>query len=319
MAHDLPLKYDPIPYLEQRNEPWIKYNLERLHGKKGEEEYNSLRKDPMIQALIDECVYWPDPPLGILNDSSHPIHKIELLADLGLDIRDEWIKALSRLILQNHSEDGMYQSKIEVSKSPLGKNPVELTWRLCDTSILVYALQKFGVESEETKEATRMLVWLSENNGWRCKAGIPGLHGPGKKSEHCPYANLLALKALSLSQYKDSEEVRNGIDSHIMHWENKKDTRIRGFGMGEKFMKLKYPHIWFDILHLVEVLSHYQYAREYEAFWDMWRVISDKQQEEGGFIPEQVYGAWRGWSFGQKKQPSPWITLRILMIAERIR
>ena len=269
--------------------------------------------------MIDECVTWPDPPLKRHNDAGHPIHKIELLADFGLDNRDEWIKAISNIIIEHRSEDGLFQSKLEIPERWGGKGTGEIMWLLCDSPILIYALQKFGVNNEYTKEAARMLVWLSENNGWRCKGSNPRFRGPGKKDDHCPYANLITLKALSLSQYNDTEAVQNGIDSHILHWENRDGEKIRMFGIGTTFKKLKYPNVWFDILHVVDVLSHYPYAQEYDEFWEMWDIIKEKQKPEGGFIPESVYKAWSNWSFGQKKETSPWMTLRIYETANRLK
>lgn len=319
MASDPPLNYDPVPYLEQCNEPWIKYNLKRIQGKENKNEYIELTQDPRIQSLIDECITWPNPPLKRHNDAGHPIHKIELLADFGLDTRDDWIKAIANLIQEQRSEDGLFQSNIELPERWGGKGTGETMWLLCDTPILIYALQKFGINNEHTEEAARMLVWLSENNGWRCRGSNPKFRGPGKKDDHCPYANLITLKALSLSQYKDTEAVENGIDSHILHWENRDGPKIRMFGIGTTFKKLKYPNVWFDILHVVDVLSHYPYAREYDEFWEMWNIVKDKQQQEGGFIPESIYKAWSDWSFGQKKTPSPWMTLRIYEIANRLK
>ena len=319
MASDPPLNYDPVPYLEQCTEPWIKYNLRRIQGKESTKEYKELVQNPRIQALIDECVTWPNPPLKRHNDAGHPIHKIELLADFGLDTRDEWIKAISNLILEHRSEDGLFQSKLEIPERWGGKGTGEIMWLQCDTPVLIYALQKFGINNEYTKEATRMLVWLSENNGWRCKGSNPKFRGPGKKADHCPYANLITLKALSLSPYRETEAVQNGIDSHILHWENRGGKKIHMFGIGTTFKRLKYPNVWFDILHVVDVLSHYPYALEYDEFWEMWNIIKEKQQPEGGFIPESIYRAWSGWSFGQKKTPSPMMSLKIYEIANRLK
>ena len=317
MANDLSLKYDPVPYLEQFDEPWIKYNLKRIQNKENSQEFKEMAQDPRIQKIIDECVTWPEPPIKRHNDASHPIHKIEFLADLGLDVRDDWIKAISNLILEHRSEEGFYQSKVEIPERWGGKGKSENMWLLCDTPILVYALQKFGVTDESLSEATRMLVWLSENNGWRCKGSNPQFRGPGKKEDFCPYANLITLKALCLSKYKETEAVEHGIDSHILHWENR--NRAYMFGIGSSFVRIKYPNIWYDILHVADVLSQYPYAREYNEFWDMWRLIIDKQQSEGGFVPESVWKAWSDWSFGQKKEPSPWMTLKIFEIANRLK
>jgi hypothetical protein len=312
------LKYDPIQFLESSEEPWVKYNLLELLGKDNSKEFESLSNDKRVQSLIDECVRWPDPPLKRHNDAGHPLHKIELLADFGLDTRDQWIKAITNLIMDNRSEDGYFLSKIEIPERFGGKGTWTMDWMQCDSPVLLYTLQKFGIENEYTEEAARMLVWNSENNGWRCSSSVPKFRGPGKKDDHCPYGNLVALKALSLSKYKDTEAVQNGIDSHILHWENRTGKKIYMFGIGSTFVKLKYPNVWFDILHVVDVLSRYHYAKEYDEFWEMWNIIKEKQQPEGGFIPESVWKAWSEWSFGQKKAPNPWMTMRIAQIASRL-
>ena len=312
------LKYDPIPFLESSEEPWIKYNLLELLGKDNSKEFEKLQNDKRVQALIDECIRWPDPPIKRHNDAHHPIHKIELLADFGLDTRDKWIKAICNLILDNRSEDGYFASKIEIPERWGGKGTWTMDWMMCDAPILLYALQKFGINNEFTDEAARMLVWNSENNGWRCRSSVPKFKGPGRKEDYCPYGNLIALKAISLSKYKDTDPVQSGIDSHILHWENRSGKKIRMFGIGTTFMKLKYPNIWFDVLHVVDVLSRYPQAREYSEFWEMWEIIKNKQQPEGGFVPESIWKAWSEWSFGQKKEPSPWMTMRIAQIASRL-
>ena len=50
----------------------------------------------------------------------------------------------------------------------------------------------------------------------------------------------------------------------------------------------------------------------------MWDIVKGKQQPERGFIPESIWRAWSEWSFGQKKEPSPWMTMRIAQIADRL-
>ena len=312
------LKYDPIPFLESSEEPWVKYNLLELQGKDNSKEFEALQNDKRIQAIIDDCIRWPDPPIKRHNDAHHPIHKIELLADFGLDTRDQWIKAICNLIMDNRSEDGYFTSKIEIPERWGGKDTWTIEWMQCDSPVLLYSLQKFGVENEYTNETARMLVWGAENNGWRCRSSLAKFRGPGKKADYCPYGNLVALKALSLSKYKNTDAVQNGIDSHILHWENREGKKIYMFGIGTTFKRLKYPNIWFDILHVVDVLSRYPQAREYDEFWEMWAIIKEKQQPEGGFVPKSVWKAWSEWSFGQKKEPSPWMTMRIAQIASRL-
>lgn len=312
------LKYDPIPFLESADEPWVKYNLYELQGKDNTNEFEALSTDKRVQRIIDECIMWPNPPLKRHNDANHPIHKIELLADFGLDTRDQWINAICNLIMDHRSEDGYFTSKVEIPERWGGKGTWTMDWIMCDAPILLYALQKFGVENEYTYEAARMLVWNSENNGWRCRSSIPKFRGPGKREDYCPYGNLIALKAISLSKFTKTAPVQDGIDSHILHWENRGGKKIRMFGIGTTFMKLKYPNIWFDILHVVDVLSRFPQAHEYNEFWEMWDIIKEKQLPEGGFVPESIWRAWGEWSFGQKKAPSPWMTMRITQIASRL-
>lgn len=312
------LNHDPLPYLESSEELWVRYNLKLLKGEDGSKEFKELSADPRIQSLIDECIRWPDPPIKRHNDAKHPIHKIEMLADMGLDVRDKWINAICNLIMGNRTEDGYFASKVEIPERLGGNDTWTTEWMQCDSPILLYALQKFGVKNEFTDEAARMMVWNVENNGWRCRSSIPKFKGPGRKDDYCPYGNLITLKALSLGKYRGTEAVQNGIDSHILHWENRGGKKIRMFGIGTTFKRLKYPNVWFDILHVIDVLSRYPYAMEHGEFWEMWEIIKGKQQPEGGFVPESVWKAWSEWSFGQKKESSPWMTMRVTQIASRL-
>ena len=91
------------------------------------------------------------------------------------------------------------------------------------------------------------------------------------------------------------------------------------FGIGSTFKKLKYPNIWYDILHVVDVLSRFASAIKDERFQEMMSVVNSKQQEDSSFIPESIWKAYGDWSFGQKKQSSPWLTFRIAAINKGLR
>ena len=41
----------------------------------------------------------------------------------------------------------------------------------------------------------------------------------------------------------------------LSHWKQRKEKKYYLFGMGSDFRKLKYPYVWYDILHVCEVLS----------------------------------------------------------------
>lgn len=51
----------------------------------------------------------------------------------------------------------------------------------------------------------------------------------------------------------------------------------------------------------------------------MVQIIIQKSNEEGKYYAESVWRAWGGWSFGQKKEPSAWITFLVYRILMRIK
>lgn len=319
------MKYDPILYLSECAEPWVKYNTyvnildgdpldnQAIHFKQEILEHEKIRE------LIKECKDWPNGPLKRHNDANHLLHKISLLADFGLTYEENGIKEICDQIQQIQCPEGSFLTNILIPRVFGGTDESEMQWMLCDTPTLLYSLLKFGVIDEEVERAIGHLVSLTEENGWRCKSSIPKMRGPGRKNEHCPYANLVSLKALSIvPELKESKACKAGVESQLWHWENRTGKKIYMFGIGSTFVKLKYPIIWYDILHVVDVLSHYEYAVKDSRFQEMLEIIYSKQQEDGGFIPESIFRAWKDWSFGQKKQPSPWITYKITMIDKRI-
>ena len=109
-----------------------------------------------------------------------------------------------------------------------------------------------------------------------------------------------------------------GIDAILNHWKNQKERKIYMFGIGTDFKKLKYPNIWFDIVSVVRVLSHYDYAKSTKEFKEMVEIIINKQQPNGGFIPESIYTAWKDWDFGQKKVLSETLTYQIYRIFKNL-
>jgi hypothetical protein len=144
-----------------------------------------------------------------------------------------------------------------------------------------------------------------------------GFHGFGNE-DHCPYANLIALKALAQVSSHDKHNICQGaIEAQLSHWQHRRGRKIFMFGIGRRFQKLEYPHIWYNILHVMDVLSCFESAREDKRFLEMLTAINTKQQENAGFIPESIRNAYPDWDFSQKKKPSPWLTYKIALINAR--
>jgi hypothetical protein len=88
--------------------------------------------------------------------------------------------------------------------------------------------------------------------------------------------------------------------------------------MGTDFRKMKAPFVWYDLLHLSEVLSRLPWLKSDRRLGEMIRLIKSKDDNQGLYTPESVWMSWKGWDFGQKKMPSPWMTFLIMRILKRM-
>ncbi len=79
--------------------------------------------------------------------------------------------------------------------------------------------------------------------------------------------------------------------------------------MGTDFRKLKAPFVWYDLLHVLDVLSRFSWLATDARLGEMIGTLKEKADERGCFTAESVWTPWKAWEFGQKKQPSRWITL----------
>ena len=253
------------------------------------------------------------------NDAGHIIHKLPVLGDLGFRAGMKPVDEIITLLQRHRSPEGLYMSNVLISKAFGGDGLPGVNWMLCDSPTVLYSLLRFGVRGEEVEQAASRVAALSDVNGWRCRSAFPKFHGPGRKSDHCPYANLISLKALSmLPEYHDSEAVKGGVEAQLRHWEEQGGRKIMMFGIGTTFKRLKYPCIWYDVLHVLETLSRLQVAREDKRFHEMLEHVLSKQMPSGGFKPESIWMPWKGWSWGQKKEPCLWMTYKVAEIASRV-
>jgi hypothetical protein len=87
--------------------------------------------------------------------------------------------------------------------------------------------------------------------------------------------------------------------------------------MGTDFCKLKAPLIWYDILHVLDVLSAFPSVIKDPRFQAMLETALQKMTPDRTFIPESIYLPYKNWDFGQKKDPSRWITFLMYRIMQR--
>jgi hypothetical protein len=176
-------------------------------------------------------------------------------------------------------------------------------------------------DDERVQRAVEHLVSLVDEDGWRCVAApeLGGFRGPGRKDDPCPIVNVYALKALAqVPERVDSPATRTGTGMLLWHWERQTDRKLYLFGIGTDFRKLKYPLVWYDVLHVVEVLSQFSFVHGDPRFWEMVEAITVQADEEGRYTAGSMYRAWKDWSFADKKSPSPWLTFLVVRILKRL-
>ncbi|MBN1579836.1 MAG: hypothetical protein JXA89_03975 [Anaerolineae bacterium] len=317
-----------VRWLLESGEPWTCYRtlLDLLDRPQDDSRVQAARArmlaHPQVQALIAEAAEWPGYTLQRHNDARHPIYKLSTLADFGLQVADPVMGEAVEKVIAHQSAEGAFQSSINIPKAFGGTNEDMWTWIVCDAPTLLYALLAFGlVDDPRVQRAADHLVDLVNENGWRCTAApeLGKFKGPGKRSDPCPIANVYALKALSLvPRLPDSEAAHLGTEMLLSHWQARGQTKYFLFGIGTDFKKLKYPFVWYNILHVAEVLSLFPFVHGDPRFQEMLEVLIGQVDENGRYTAASMYQAWKGWSFADKKQPSPWLTFLVLRIQKRV-
>lgn len=268
---------------------------------------------PLVQSLLTELAEWPGAPLKRHNDASHLLHKLAFVADLGFRADDPGIAQVVNRIFSHQSQDGPFQVLMNIPTHFGGTGKDQWLWMLCDAPIVLYALVKFGLgEAPRVQAAIQTLVDLVRDNGWPCAAApeLGKFRGPGPKNAPCPYANLVMLKALAVApDWRESAACHTGAETLLQLWEDRTLRKPYLFAMGTDFGKLKAPLIWYDVLHVLDVLSHFPWLQHDERLREIAHHVKAKADEQGRFTAESVWTAWRAWEFGQKRTPSWWLTL----------
>jgi hypothetical protein len=267
-----------------------------------------------LRTLADALDDWPGRPFSSHRSASLLYHALEFLADLGVKETDPDFTNLPAVLDKVRSfadPDGPLCIHMAIPKAYGGTGEPAGAWALCDAPILVYCAAAMGrADDPRVRKAVDFLRGLVRDNGWPCVVSkqLGNWRGPGRKDDPCPYATLAMLKALSaFDDLRGSPEAETGARCLLDLWETSRERHPYMFFMGTDFRKLKLPFVWYDLLHVAEVLSRIPTACSDPRFADMLRLIRSKAGPDGRYTPETVWTAWKDWDFGQKKEPSAWM------------
>jgi hypothetical protein len=186
--------------------------------------------------------------------------------------------------------------------------------------ILASLIQMGMYDDPRVQNALKYLNGLIRDNGWPCVVSpeLGKFRGPGRKDDPCPYATLVMLKVLAhVPELRESKSAKVGVETLLSLWGESREQHPYMFFMGTDFRKLKAPLFWYDILHVLDVLSYFKWARKDKRFKAMSNIVESKADKDGRYIPESIWTVWKDWDFCQKKIPSQGLTFFVQRMLKR--
>lgn len=301
-------------------EPWVVYRtLRDLLGRDaGDADVVAARraisKHPLVRGILnrqnrrgywgrpkDIHTWWPrkDTTFWVLG----------VLTDFGLSNQDPHLARAAEYVLGLGLPCGGF----------LGFDPQKAAD--CHTAILLEPLVQMGLGDDP--RVRKAYAWLLSrqrlDGGWWCKnTGQPGR--PREKEPSCPFATMFVLGALThVQEFKEHKAAQRALEFLLGCWANRGKLDYPGHDsqIGAGWEKLKYPFIDYRILKFLDVLSRFPAARQDPRVREIFHLLEAKADEGGRFCPESIVKVWADFDFGQKKEPSRWITLLARRVMRR--
>ena len=287
--------------------------------------------DPGTRALIERL---PDWEAGLrLSGHDSPAfapNLLRLLADMGIRAGDHpRVDRLLDQMLAHQDPEGRFTS----FAPPRGAARPIWGALLCDTHATVEVLVRFGFAADARVRAglERMAADLTrtdQGTAWPCRAEpATGFRGHGRIDDFCPMVTLEALRTFSLVPARQQPgEVLDVARVALGAWTKRATSKPYMFGHGLAFKTVKWPPNWYRVDALLDALGRYPALwqgpeadpADRRALAELAAcLIRYNTTTQGRVIPHSAYRGFETYSFGQKKQPSPFATARLLAILHR--
>lgn len=313
------LKGDPFSWLLSSN-PWTRYNT-LVHlmnvspsSEEAREVKQELLKHPLVTGLIREAEQWLPQAATRNNDPKLSYFQLRMLSDFGLDMYDAALEPIIQKAVSHQSEN-MFAVRGEPPATQRGgrefviPDPSADVWHVspCNSPVITNALLRLKYTFGDLTKAVEALQekWNTQQ-GWFCHFFF--VESQFKKLQAgCPMAGIMALDVFSqVPELKESQYAKNAFEPILFHRDYGKTLYY--FGRSKKFFTMKYPFVWYNALYLADVLTRFEFLKGHDLVRDLIRWIEDSQDETGRFKANSVFLPYKDWDFGNKKEPSPWIT-----------
>jgi hypothetical protein len=314
------LKADPTEWLLSEGQPWVVYRTlvdildrDEADPNVGAAKESILQAEPVMRILAEqrEDGGWEGDYLCYSCSSQHQGDTMSLLsvfADFGLKVGDDGVARACEFALRFQTDSGDFHVTTDDQKT-----------FVCLSADTVRSLAALGLAADERVERSYQYLVDTQrlDGGWIHSKSAQR----GQRREHipsCPFATLNALWALAEHpELRDSQVARDAAEVVLRHREER--SRPYGWGIGSQWPRLKYPHSWYGLLKYADVLSRFSFLNGDPRFEKVIDLLLAKQDEEGRWQAESIYKYWKDFDFGQKRSPSPWITLLALRVVRRVR
>lgn len=296
-------------WLLESPEPYIRYQAQRLLVPDAADP-TLLDDDPFIQENLDIVSKWRKEIIARHDKPGLFMHRLAMLADLGVTVETKGAKNIVDDLVSNIADDGTFRIRISIPKVFGGAGKPTDEWTICDFPVVLYGLIQMGAGDIRVATATEKLADLAGELFYPCCSSIPKFKGPGPRGGMCPYANLLVARALSADvSSRESAPATTAAGAVLEHWTNRETKKPFLFGMGTDFKKLKYPMVWYNLLHVLFGLRRVKGVVSDPRYLEMRDLLRDKLDYEGRARPESIYMIYKTHEWSDKKNPSRLMTI----------
>ena len=199
---------------------------------------------------------------------------------------------------------------------------------LCDSHAITEVLVRFGRTRDPrvARALTRMgadLTDTPQGRAWPCVPhSTTGWRGPGRRDDFCPQVTVQALR--TFGRVPEPLRPPGLLDSarvSLRAWRMRGEEKPHLFGHGRQYKTVKWPPTWYSAMAVLDALAGFP------ALWrDADPADPDRRAlaellaclatynvgDSGRVVPGSSFRGFGGFSFGQKKAPSPFATARLL-------